>query len=128
LGTSWTIADLDGDHTPDLAQSRSFARNGDGQYRVDLALTGGKRFRSFTFQNKEALELRLDAIDVDGDNDLDLVITGRYLGQRVGVWINDGNGSFSKSASNVYPEGLEGKSISTWPPDKVNPLAGAQSP
>jgi hypothetical protein len=128
FGTAWTFADLDGDRQPDLAQSRSVARNGDGQYRVDLALTSGQWFRSFTFQNREALELRLDAIDVDGDNDLDLVITGRYLGQRIGVWLNDGKGSFSKGASSLFPASLEGTSLSASLPDPVNPPAGTKAP
>jgi hypothetical protein len=103
LGTNWTSADLDGDHKPDLAQGHSIAHHGNHLYQVDLTLTSGQRTGSFTFSNPKELDLEINAVDVDGDNDLDLVISGRFLGDPIGVWINDGAGSFSKSSSEAYP-------------------------
>src|SRR6266446_5433002 len=99
LGTGWTLADLDGDHQPDLAQSRSVAHDGHHLHRIDLHLSAGTKTGWFTFSNPDSLDLEVNAVDVDGDDDLDLIVTGRFSGQRIGVWINDGKGSFSRSMS-----------------------------
>jgi hypothetical protein len=42
------------------------------------------------------------AVDVDGDHDLDLVISSRFPLQRIGVWINDGKGSFTQNLYTLY--------------------------
>src|SRR5262249_16211431 len=102
LQTDWTLADFDGDHNPDLAQAIS--HNAGTLYGVDIDLNGRGRVNSFTFANPEAWDIDLAAIDVDGDRDLDLVVSGRFRGQRLGVFINDGKGTFSKSTSNLYSE------------------------
>lgn len=47
--------------------------------------------------------LHVAAMDVDGDHDLDLIITTEFSRRPVGVWINDGHGVFSKSDSAAWP-------------------------
>src|SRR5262245_309185 len=98
--TNWTLADFDGDQNPDLVQ----ARNAGTSYRVDIDLTGRERTGSFTFANPDAFEVDLAAIDVDGDRDLDLIVKGRLRGQKIGIYINNGAGTFSRGPANLYPE------------------------
>src|SRR5262249_20091760 len=47
--------------------------------------------------------VNISAVDVDGDHDLDLVISGRFVGRRIGIWINDGTGSFTEDLHGFYP-------------------------
>jgi len=102
LGTGWVVGDLDGDQKVDLAVSRDIARTANGyQYRVELKLTQAKT-GSFTFSHTDGLGVTIAAIDVDGDNDLDLVIDGRFPGQRIGIWINDGNGTFTEDVHHRF--------------------------
>ena len=96
-GLGWAIGDLDGDRKIDIAQSREIGRSGTGHlYGVELKLSQAGRLRSFTFSNPDDLGVSVAAVDVDGDHDLDLVVSGRLIGQRIGVWINDGKGNFSQ--------------------------------
>jgi hypothetical protein len=102
LGTGWVVGDLDGDQKVDLAVSRDIARTANGyQYRVELKLTKAKT-GSFTFSHSDGLGVTIAAIDVDGDHDLDLVIDGRFPGQRIGIWINDGNGTFTEDLQHRF--------------------------
>jgi hypothetical protein len=102
LGTGWVVGDLDGDQKGDLAVSRDIARTANGyQYRVELKLTQAKT-GSFTFSHSDGLGVTIAAIDVDGDHDLDLVIDGRFPGQRIGIWINDGKGTFTEDLLNRF--------------------------
>jgi hypothetical protein len=98
IGSGWALGDLDGDHETDIALSREIGQNESGYlYRVELKLSQGEGSGSFTFANTDALDLNIAAVDVDGDHDLDLVINGRFTGQRIGVWLNDGRGVFTQN-------------------------------
>jgi hypothetical protein len=104
IGSGWAVADLDGDHKADLALSRKIGTGGQGYlYRVDLTLSQTTKSDSFTFSNTDLLGVNISAVDVDGDHDLDLVISGRFLGRRIGIWINDGAGSFTEDLHGLYP-------------------------
>jgi hypothetical protein len=97
------LADLDGDHKVDLAEIRHVGREGEGfLYRIYLELSGeGQRF--WTLVDSDSMGLEIDAVDVDGDHDLDVVVNRRFLGQRVGVWVNDGKGTFTEAPVEQYP-------------------------
>ena len=125
---NWTLADFDGDRQPDLARSRSIAHRGNHLYEMSLELSAGRRVISFTFRNSNDLELEVSAVDLDGDNDLDLVVRGRYFGERIGAWINDGWGSFSENPSNLYPSYFERTVLSALVSDCVNPAAENKEP
>lgn len=97
------VADLDGDHHPDLASGIKTGHTSDGySYRVDLDLSGNPEGKSFSVFSQEPNGLNIQAIDVDGDHDLDLVITNRWSMQPIGVWINDGSGSFTPGDLDQY--------------------------
>jgi hypothetical protein len=90
------FADIDGDHIPDFASGINVGHTDQGySYRVDLDLSGNPHARPFSVLSQEAAGLNIEAIDVDGDHDLDLVITARLSRTPIGVWLNDGEGGFT---------------------------------
>ncbi len=114
LTSPWTIADLDGDHHPDSAQSSEVGTGVQGyHYRVDFQLSGGAPNKPFTVSTRSRLGLNIVPRDIDGDNDLDLVITTGALHQLVGIWLNDGNGEFTPADASLYPnlDGTQGHSF-----------------
>jgi hypothetical protein len=113
LVTPWTIADLDGDHRPDLANSTPAGVNVQGfRYRVEFQLSSGLASESFTVSTSNYLGLNIVPRDVDGDHDLDLVITSGVLREPVGIWLNDGQGGFSRADASLYP--VEDRTEEIW--------------
>jgi hypothetical protein len=101
------IADLDGDGRPDLAIARAEGWGPGGfQYRIELDLTTRVGLSSFSVSAQRG-GLRIIPRDVNGDWDLDLIITSAWSFTPVGVWINDGHGGFTRSNPTAYPQ-------STW--------------
>src|SRR5262249_55623027 len=97
------VGDLDGDHVPDVASGINLGRTAQGYaYRVDLDLTANLHAKPFSVFSSEPNGLEIRAIDVDGDPDLDLVITSRLLQQPIGIWINDGRGNFTPGDPSQY--------------------------
>lgn len=121
------IADLDGDGRADIAvvQPEGWAVNG-FRYRIDLDLTtrtGPSSFSVFAQQGG----LRLTPRDVNGDWELDLVITNAWSLAPVGVWINDGHGTFMRGEPALSPHTLwaEGARIA---PDDAHDIFQAAVP
>jgi hypothetical protein len=113
LVIQWMIADLDGDHRPDLANSIPAGVNVQGfQYRVEFQLSSGWASEAFTVSTSNHLGLNIIPRDVDGDHDLDLVITSGALRQPVGIWLNDGKGGFSQTDASLYP--VEDRTEDVW--------------
>ncbi len=105
--SGWMLADLDGDHEPDFAQSLALGRAKDGYfYEVQLQLSSEASARSFFLFHNNALGLRITAHDIDGDNDIDLIISDRFFGEYIGIWLNDGRGRFSKSLPGLFASSL----------------------
>src|SRR5207248_9192297 len=90
------VADLDGDHIPDIASGISIGHTSEGySYRVDLDFSGNPGARTLSVFSQDSTGLNIEALDIDGDHDLDLIITGR-LSQPIGIWLNDGRGRFTQ--------------------------------
>jgi hypothetical protein len=93
--SGWVLADFDGDLRPDLATGRSAQRDAQGyaqEVRINL---GAFKESSFTFHSRAA-KVDFLAWDIDGDDDGDIVIVETLSRRPVGVWINDGAGSFAE--------------------------------
>jgi hypothetical protein len=123
------IADLDGDGRNDLATVRSNIRGPKTfRYQVELALSSRKGVSSFSVSAEEG-GLRIVPRDVDGDGDLDLVITSARSLTPVGVWINDGHGGFTQGDSTAYPQSIwtERPGISSGDTQRIFPAIASQS-
>ncbi|MCU1334769.1 MAG: hypothetical protein JWO19_350 [Bryobacterales bacterium] len=91
--SGWVLADLDGDQNVDLATASS-GRHDDSGYAQEVRITlGAFQSTSFHFRSRGAT-VELSSRDVDGDRDGDLIVFEPLSGQPIGVWINDGAGSF----------------------------------
>ena len=106
-GNTWTVGDFDGDGQPDLVTTRPDGYGSRGfRNRVELHLssrTGASL--SFPVYGRD-FGISVTARDVDGDHDLDLVITSVGSHQPVGVWINNGSGNFEEGAAEAYPASI----------------------
>jgi hypothetical protein len=71
------------------------------RYKIELTLSSRVGPSSFTVSAEEG-GLRIIPRDVDGDGDLDLVITSARSFTPVGVWINDGHGGFTQGDATAY--------------------------
>jgi hypothetical protein len=91
--SGWVLADLNGDHNVDLATARSGRHDVNG-YTQEVRITlGAFQQTSFHFRSPGAT-VELTTRDVDGDHDGDLIVFEPLSSQPIGVWINDGAGSF----------------------------------
>ena len=122
------IADLDGDGRPDLAVAKLEGRGSGGfRYRVDLDLTSRTRPSSFSVLAQRG-GLFITPRDVNGDWELDLIITSAWSFTPIGVWINNGHGGFvrhdpalggrpSRYASSRILYGYSGEAFQATPPE-----------
>ena len=105
-GASWVIADFNGDGQPDVLLSSAAFRQTENYHRVELRLGADSAVYSSFQVTGESRALNVVARDVDGDHDLDLVITSGLANHPVGVWINDGQGVFTQGDASAYPEDI----------------------
>ncbi len=91
--SGWVLADLNGDQIVDLATARSGGHDAGGYAQEVRVTLGAFEQTSFHFLSPGA-KVELSSQDVDGDNDGDLVVFEPLSSQPIGVWINDGAGSF----------------------------------
>jgi hypothetical protein len=120
------IADLDGDHKLDVAVgSRSGNSVAGFFYRIDIGLSGSAQSSSFTIFDRLATGLNVTMMDLDGDHDLDFVITSLPLRHPIGVWINDGTGRFQRGEASLYSSSIwtERQDIQNLPTAASNDVA-----
>lgn len=100
------VGDFDGDRHADFAVAQPQGMiNGTYRYRVEVLLSA-QPATAFEIDWGAPSGLHISTRDVDGDLDLDLVITSEFGRQPVGVWINDGNGRFTPSQVQKYPASI----------------------
>ena len=99
--SSFAIADLDGDHRPDIASVQSGRGGSRGGYWVGLRLSDAGRH--YVRLAGPSGGLRVEARDVNGDNAVDLVFATAWLGEPVAVLLNDGHGNFSQAKPSSFP-------------------------
>jgi hypothetical protein len=102
-GARFVFADLDGDQKPDLAlvemQSQRSAKS---NYSIHVKLSAGAE--SAIAVNAPMGGLRVAARDVNGDDNLDLIVTSNLDGHFIEVLLNDGRGNFSQAAPGDFPQ------------------------
>jgi hypothetical protein len=94
--SGWVLADLNGDQQIDLASASSGLSDGGGYAQEVRVTMGGFRETSFHFQSRGSM-VELSSRDVDGDHDGDLIVFEPLSNQPIGVWLNDGAGSFHEA-------------------------------
>lgn len=106
-GAPWVIADFDGDGQPDVLTSSVGSLGAAGySHRVELRSGSGTSIRSSFQILGSSRGLNLFARDVDGDHDLDVVVTSAFSNAPVGIWINDGQGVFTEGNAAAYPSAI----------------------
>ncbi len=91
---TWVLADFNGDQQPDFASAR-LAHHLGQEYAHEVNVQLGSAQASFRFRSRAA-KIELSARDVDGDEDRDIVVLEARSKQPLGVWLNDGAGSFQE--------------------------------
>src|SRR5580704_3792918 len=103
-GAVRSFADLDGDLLRDSVRSSSSGLDRAGYiYTVQFEMSAGAFSPPIRVHGPDAWGLNITALDVDGDRDLDLVVTGGVFGRPLGVWINDGSGHFAPAEVSQFP-------------------------
>jgi hypothetical protein len=103
------MADFDGDSQPDVAVTKMETRGAGYVYWLEVNLSTKSKEDSprgndgWSAVNFSIFGLHLTPRDVDGDHDLDIVVTVGMNRQPVAVWINDGHGRFEEGDLAAYP-------------------------
>ncbi|HEV2733155.1 MAG TPA: VCBS repeat-containing protein [Terriglobales bacterium] len=100
-GPTLAIADFDGDNKPDGAILLNSSPLGQGNFEIELHLTGYSD-NEIKFHSLEST-LTVEALDIDHDGDIDLVIEQSISHKRLQIWVNDGHGKFEKGRLEDFP-------------------------
>jgi hypothetical protein len=97
-----TIGDFDGDQRPDFVTADVGERNASRTvYKIAIELSSGVR----STLNIAAPDggLQLTSRDVNGDDQLDVVVTTAWTKRPVAVLLNDGQGNFKELSPEQFP-------------------------
>jgi hypothetical protein len=113
-GTSILFGDCDGDRHTDFVVARPEGFGSEsGLYRIEVHLSRGPA-SAFAVASVGFDSLHIAVMDVDGDVDLDLVISTELGRQHVGVLINNGAGVFSPGDAVAYPASIWERAGRSW--------------
>jgi hypothetical protein len=102
-GGSFAIANLDGDALPDLASIEMDRANGAAtSYRIRIQLSAWPESAIGIVGPLEGL--RISAADVNGDDQIDLVVRTEQKSTLIAVLLNEGSGHFRVAEPASYPE------------------------
>jgi hypothetical protein len=102
VSSHFAIADFDGDSKPDLATvqigqiTASHAR-----YWIEFKMSAGSR--QFVGVTGPVGGLEIALRDVNGDSNLDLIVTTAWLNRPIAVLLNDGHGNFTVHDPESFP-------------------------
>jgi len=126
-GSRFVFADLDGDRIPDFAlvetQRQTFANS---DYAIRVRLSAGAE--SAIGVRGPMGGLRVAARDVNGDKNLDLIITADLDAGFIKVLLNDGHGNFSVVAPSEFLEKENQTNVAFRVPASIRSDAGVLAP
>jgi len=93
------VADLDGDHIPDVA----VAKIQHSVITIKIRLSSGHTRLLLSMPIGREVGLRLTAYNVDDDSNVDLVLTSETSNQPVAIWVNTSKGQFEKLKGWIPP-------------------------
>jgi hypothetical protein len=111
--SGWVLADFNGDLKPDFASAHLTDHDARGyaqEVRVNLGQFGQT---AFTFSSRAA-KVEINAWDIDGDDDRDIVVLEALSKRPVGVWLNDGAGSFEEGDLESFAKSWVGDDLPAW--------------
>lgn len=118
--TPWAVVDLDGDQQPDVAQSLGRGADGNGfYYTISVRLSKTREFRSLVVLSNDPSGVNVVPRDVDGDHDLDLVVTSAATRKPIAVWLNDGHGGFQLVSSETISPSIVDDGVSDVAPPQL---------
>ena len=121
---SQVCPDLDGDHKPDVLRVSAARRDSLGYfYTLDFEMSSGAARNSIQVRSKSPHGVRVVPRDVDGDHDVDLVITNFLDLQPISILLNDGDGAFTATEVTSW-NWLQPRKESLTAPAPANGLAG----
>jgi hypothetical protein len=102
IATPVTIGDFDGDQRPDFVTADSGQRGASHTvYQIAIELSSGVR-STLDIAAPEG-GLQLTSRDVNGDDQLDVVVTTAWTQRPVAVLLNDGQGNFKQLSPEQFP-------------------------
>lgn len=100
--SSFVVADLDGDQRPDVANVQVGKTNSaSSDYWIELKLSASGR--QFIGLVAPPGGLAIEARDVNGDRDLDLVVRSAWFRNPIAIFLNDGHGRFLRAQPSAFP-------------------------
>ncbi len=104
--SSWILPDFDGDNHSDTATASASHPDAHGyaqEIRLDLSTALHSIFRSRT------ANVELNSWDIDGDHDRDLIIFEPLSKIPIGIWLNDGAGTFHRGNLDDFKHQLDSR-------------------
>lgn len=127
FGWSTAVGDFNRDGKADLAIADETGRRPAGYaYRIELALSGSARY-DVTFETAQAA-VAISVADIDGDRDVDLLLTVPLSDRRIGIFLNDGRGQFRSADVGLFPAAKASEERLRPPPGAPGEQCSAVSP